>query len=122
MAGVAFVDVAHALRVGWAVGRQRSADIAHEGKGRCGGRPQPEDQSRLIVGILEAMAMSSGRDEHRAGHRLFRIAVIENEQTTAQYVDRLVELVVGMGYWSCEVRRDRELGSGETRGGSVLPG
>jgi hypothetical protein len=57
----------------------------------------------------------AGRHEHRAPRRLLRLTVADNQQPSAEQVDRLVELVVRVLDGPGEVRWDGNLHRGESR-------
>jgi hypothetical protein len=114
------VDFAHAVRVGRQVRTQGGADLTHEGQGRLRWRPDSQQQGRFGVGIAEAMPVPAGCGEHGACRRFLRLTVTGHQQSSAQYIDPFIELVMGVRDRPSEIRRDNNFHRREPRRLAVL--
>jgi hypothetical protein len=91
------IDLAHVIWVWRGISTERNADVPHEGQGGLWRGPQSQHPGLLARGIAEAVPVPAGRYEHRARQRLLWLIITEDQEPSAEHVDRLVESVVRVG-------------------------
>lgn len=102
LAVVAPVDLGELSRVGWAGRGKRGTDLFHEAQRTCW-CPDTEDVHRVIGRVSESVSDAARRQDQAPGRGQLGLGAASGHgQGTVEYVDRFVEVVVDVRWWSGE--------------------